>query len=96
VFGSRQHRERVPVDLDLQLLSDQVSRQLSPTALRNQSADGGFVEIAPRSPIAAYRDNPSQVTLGIREPRPDSRERLPAGFAAPGVATDAIAVRVGR
>lgn len=96
MFGARNHRERVPVDLDMQLLSDQVSRQLSPTALRNQGAGGGFAEIADRSPIAAYVNARSQVTLGMREPRPVVPERLPAGFASPSVATGAIAVKVGR
>lgn len=93
-YGTTAHRLRVPVDLDLQLLSDQASRQVTPTALRNNSEAGRFFEGLMPSPIRDYAD-PQTTMLGLLAHNPVSAETA-VGIHSPSIATGAIAVKVGR
>jgi hypothetical protein len=79
-----------PVDLDMLLLGDQVSRQLSPAALRNNSYAGRFFEGVMPSPIRELAR--PQVALGAQEPRPVSSETIPA-IDSPVGASGGIAVQ---
>lgn len=94
MYGAHKHRERLPVDLDLQLLSDQASRQVTPTALRNNAEAGRFFEGVMPTPIREYAD-PQTTMLGFVEREAISASTV-AALESPSVFKGAIAVKVGR
>lgn len=100
MHGPYAHALRVPVDLDALLINDQVQRQLSPQAMRNQLAGGGYFEGAASSPIGALRRlTPQTVALPLADARLSSKTTAPV-FDSPVIGHPGgpagTAVQVGR